>query len=127
MSDQDLASLRDLLREAVAGSRLTGREAEAVLGIGHGNLERLLNGTLELRIRHVLALARHLQVSPADFFAMGCPEAVGAAQHDLAEWVTPPRRRQAGQAPLPKTADDLAALIRSAVQQELAARDRMDG
>ncbi len=127
MSDQDLASLRDLLREAVAGSRLSGRDAEAVLGIGHGNLERLLNGTLELRIRHVLALARHLQVSPADFFALGCPEAVRAAQHDLTEWIAPPRRLQAGQAPLPTTADDLAALIRSAVQEELAARERKDG
>jgi len=127
MSDQDLASLRDLLREAVAGSRLTGREAEAVLGIGHGNLERLLNGTLELRIRHVLALARHLKVSPADFFALGCPEAISAAQHDLAEWVTPPHRRQTGQAPLPRTADELAALVRSAVQQELASRERKNG
>lgn len=127
MSDQDLASLRDLLREAVAGSRLSGHEAEAVLGIGHGNLERLLNGTLELRIRHVLALARHLQVSPADFFALGCPEAVRAAQHDLTEWIAPPHRLQAGQAPLPRTADDLVALIRSAVQQELAARDQKDG
>jgi transcriptional regulator with XRE-family HTH domain len=126
MSDQDLDSLRALLREAVAGSRLSGREAEEVLGIGHGNLERLLNGTLELRVRHVLALARRLKVSPADFFALGCPEAVRAAEHDLTEWVAPPHRRQAAPA-LPRTADDLAALIRSAVQQELAAREGKDG
>jgi transcriptional regulator with XRE-family HTH domain len=127
MSEKDLESFREVLREAVAGSQLSGRDAEDVLGIGHGTLGRLLNGTLDLRVRHVLALARYLKVSPADFFVLGCPDAVRAAEHDLVEWVTPPRRRKAGQKDLPRTADELAALIRSAVQQELAARERKDG
>lgn len=47
MVDQDLDELRRLLRHAFEGSRMYTRAIERALGVGHGNLERLLNGTLE--------------------------------------------------------------------------------
>ncbi|HSG39864.1 MAG TPA: helix-turn-helix transcriptional regulator [Thermoanaerobaculia bacterium] len=121
MTDRDLKELRALLRDAVVASRLSNRDVEEVLGIGHGTLERLLNGTLDLRVRHILALARYLKVSPADFFSLGCPQAVRAAEHDLSEWLSPPRRRQAEKdADLSRNPDELAKLVRAAVQEELA-------
>src|SRR5262245_8800395 len=95
MADRDLKDLRALLRDAVVASRLSNREMERVLGIGHGTLEKLLDGRQDLRVRHIMALASYLKVSPADFFALGCPQAVRAAEHELSEWLTPPRRRQA--------------------------------
>src|SRR5215210_6310204 len=65
MVDQDLKELRRLLRDAVESSRMYVRDIEAAMGVGHGNLERLLNGTLELRVRHLVAFARLLKIPPA--------------------------------------------------------------
>jgi hypothetical protein len=93
MSDADLSSLRALLREAIASSRLTTREAEKALGMANGSLEGVLTGRRELKVRHILALADVLKVSPSDFFVLGCPAANEAAQHELAEWLSPPARR----------------------------------
>lgn len=93
MIETDLTSLRALLREAIASSRLTTRETEEALGMAHGSLEGVLRGKLELKVRHILALAAVLRVSPADFFVYGCPTANDAAQHELVEWLSPPARR----------------------------------
>jgi transcriptional regulator with XRE-family HTH domain len=125
MADRDLKDLRALLRDAVTASRLSNREMERVLGIGHGTLEKLLNGTQDLRVRHILSLARYLKVSPADFFTLGCPQAVRTAEHDLSEWLTPPRRRQAEkEGALPRNPSELARMIRAAVQEEIASLKR---
>lgn len=125
MKDKDLKDLRALLRDAVAASRLSNREMERVLGIGHVTLVRLLDGRQDLRVRHILALARYLKVSPADFFTLGCPQAVRTAEHDLSEWLTPPRRRQAEKdAAQPRNPDEISRMIRAAVQEELASLKR---
>jgi transcriptional regulator with XRE-family HTH domain len=119
MIDDDLGSLRALLREAIAATRLTTREAEEALGMAHGSLEGVLKGKLDLRVRHVLALAGILRVSPADFFTLGCPAANDAAQHELVEWLSPPARRAVKAAPAPKS-NDLADLVRTTIREELA-------
>jgi transcriptional regulator with XRE-family HTH domain len=93
MIDADLSSLRALLREAIASARLTTREAEKALGMANGSLEGVLRGKRELKVRHILALAAVLKISPADFFVLGCPAANDAAQHELVEWLSPPARR----------------------------------
>lgn len=116
----DLRSLRELLREAIAATRLSSREVEDALGIGHGKLERLLNGQMELRVRHILVLADILKVSPGDFFILGCPGAVEAAQHELVEWLSPPARRRAAKAARSGNTDDIAQLVRTTVREELA-------
>jgi hypothetical protein len=119
MIDADLSSLRALLREAIAASRLTTREAEEALGMAHGSLEGVLKGKLELKVRHILALAAVLRVSPADFFALGCPAANDAAQNGLVEWLSPPTRRAMNAVAAPKPGD-LAALLRTTIREELA-------
>ncbi|HEX3554986.1 MAG TPA: helix-turn-helix transcriptional regulator [Thermoanaerobaculia bacterium] len=123
MIDDDLHSLRVLLREAIASLRLTNREAESAMGIAHGSLEGLLQGRLDLRVRHLLALAEILKVSPADFLALGCPTAQDAAQHDLVEWLSPPVRGRIKGAPTlmsSATSSDLADLVRKTIREELA-------
>lgn len=75
MADKDLKELRQLLRLAHAHPRCGGGDR------GRGNLERLLNGTLELRVRHLLAFARLLSIPPAELLELGCPQAAQAAQH----------------------------------------------
>jgi transcriptional regulator with XRE-family HTH domain len=129
MVDQDMDELRRLLRETVdcARAQMHTRDIEAALGVGHGNLDRLLNGTLELRVRHLLGFARLLKIPPADLFELGCTKATAAAQNRLLDWLGPDRRRAQGPSRLPSTPEELAELIRSAVREELAAREGGSG
>jgi transcriptional regulator with XRE-family HTH domain len=128
MVDQDLKELRRLLRDAVESSRMYVRDIEAAIGVGHGNLERLLNGTLELRVRHLIAFAHLLKIPPAEFLELGCPEATQAAQRRLVDWLGPERSQGlAGASRLPATPEELAELIRAVVREELAAAEQSTG
>jgi transcriptional regulator with XRE-family HTH domain len=122
MVDTDLKELRQLLREAVDASRMYGRDIEDALEIGHGNLTRLLNGTLELRVRHLLAFARLLKIPPAELLELGCPDAARIAQHRLLDWLGPDRRRAAQDGSRPSsTPEEFTELIRTVVREEIAA------
>ena len=117
----DLKQLRALLREAVRVLRLPVRDWERRLGVGHGNLEKLLDGTLELRVRHIVAFAQLLRVAPGDLLDTGCPDLVQKAEHRVSDWVTSARSsRKAEPAPSPALSEEVVAAIREAVRQELA-------
>lgn len=122
MSDSDLRRLRALVREALPTYHGAGRALEDALGIGHGNLSHLLDGRLELRVRHLLAIARMLGVPPHQFLELGCPEATDSARRDLTDFVAmslPVERKVAMQA---KKAVELDERIRKIVREELEAR-----
>jgi transcriptional regulator with XRE-family HTH domain len=122
MSDGDLRTLRALVREALPTYHGAGRALEEALGIGHGNLAHLLEGRLELRVRHLLAIAKMLSVPPHQFLELGCPETTDAAHRDLTDFVSrtlPPQRKVAVQA---AKAVDLDNRIRRIVREELEAR-----
>lgn len=118
MANKDLQQLRQVLREAVRASRMPIREMERQLGIGHGALYRMLDGELDLRVRHLLALADLLGVPPTDFFEIGCPDAMSRASKRLADWIG-----QTSRASEPTAASlslpELKELIRSTVREEL--------
>lgn len=117
--DKDLRQLRDLIREALGRSPLTARSLEDELGIGHGNLTHLLSGQLEMKLRHVLSIARLLGIPPHRLIELGCPEALAAATRDVTDYV---------EAPAPSrgirhlTGDALDERIRAIVRDELAAQ-----
>ncbi len=119
MPEQDLKQLRQVLREAVRATRMSTRDLERRLGIGNGNLGRMLDGRLDLRVRHLLALADLLDVPPGDLLELGCPDAVSRAKHRLGDWIgkrsSPPAEPTAASLSL----DQLNELIRNAVQQAL--------
>lgn len=128
MSEQDLKQLRQVLRKAVKAAGLTNRDLERRLGIGSGNIYRLLDGTLDLRVRHLLALADLLEIPPSDLLELGCPDAVSRAKKRLGDWIG-----QSSSAPREPTASSLSLeqlneMIRNAVQEALdqqsAAPDR---
>ena len=122
MSDSDLRTLRALVRAALPTYHGSGRAIEEALGIGHGNLSHLLDGRLELRVRHLLAIAKMLGVPPHQFLELGCPESYEAARRDLTDFVSmslPAERKVAMQAA--KTAE-LDNRIRKIVREELEAR-----
>jgi len=119
---EDLRQLRSVLRQAIQACGLSARQVERAVGLGHGNLERILDGRNELRVRHILGFARLLQVPPQDFLELGCPQPEAATRYRLKDWIMP---RQFGPPNAGKSPDgppdDLAKLVREAVQEALAA------
>ncbi len=92
MRHNDIKTLRQILREAMHASGRRRRELEVILRLGRGNLERLTDGTMELKVRHLLDLAELLGIPPADFLALGCPETTAKANRRLTDWIAPGRR-----------------------------------
>jgi len=128
MSDQDLSQLRQVLRQAVDASRMPIREMERRLGVGHGSLYRMLDGEFDLRVRHLLALAEILGVSPTDFLEMGCPDAVRNAKRHLADWIGGASQTSAAKPSAASLSlDGLKDLIRETVREEIEKRESDTG
>lgn len=122
MRQDPLSELRAVLREAVAATHRTNYELEKELGLGHGSLQRLFDGRVDVRVHHLLALARILQVHPMEFLELAFPD--WPARHHLTDWMKPDLRKKAGKRPgLPSTREELAELVRGIVQEELDARE----
>jgi len=119
MADKDLQQLRAVIREAVRATRLKDRDLERRLGIGHGNLHRVLDGQLDLRVRHLIALADLLSVPPGDLLEAGCPDAVSRAKHRLNDWIGQKNSKPAEPTAASLTLDQLKELIQSAVREEI--------
>ena len=119
---EDLRQLRSVLRQAISACRMAARDVETAMGIGHGSLERILDGRNELRVRHIVALARLLKVPPQDFLELGVPQPEGSTKYRLHDWIMP--REMAPPNAAKKTdgsASEVAKLVREAVQQALSA------
>jgi hypothetical protein len=121
MIEEDLRSLRQVLARAVEVSGLQRRDVERVLKLRNGTLSKLLDGSLDLRIEHLIALGRLLKVPPGDFLRLGCPQTGAAATYRLADWLGPADGAIPA-SPKPPTPEELAEMVRAAVREELAAR-----
>jgi hypothetical protein len=119
MLEEDLRSLCQILARAVDASGLQRREVEGALELRNGSLGKLLDGSVDLRVEHLTALARLLRVPPGDFLRAGCPRTGAAATHRLSDWIGPLEGSPAAPPPPP---EDLAEMIRAVIRQELAAR-----
>jgi hypothetical protein len=127
VTEGDLEPLRRVLARAIDASGLSRRDVERALRTRNGSLPQLLDGTLALQVEHLTALARLLRVPPGDFLALGCPATRAAARHRLADWIghTPEDTAipsEPSPAPAPPSPDELAAMVRSALREELASR-----
>lgn len=121
MARNDLYSLRLVLGRAIRASGRPLRELEDAIGVRHGNLRLLMDGKAEIRVAHLLGLARALGVPPADFLAAGCPKANAAATRRLRHLVGADLEEHApAPAPFPTTAAELASVVQSAVERALA-------
>lgn len=126
MSQDDLGPLRHLLQRVVQGTGVSPRRIENAIGLGHGKLALILNGTLDIRVRHLLRLAHFLSVPPADFLELAYPETARNAQHRLNDWLAPMRPRFKQQpaeaaAAAPADQDELREMMRGLLREELAA------
>jgi transcriptional regulator with XRE-family HTH domain len=113
MPNRELKPLRAVLARAVAAARLSSRTVENALGLRRGGWTEILSGKRILRVSHLLALARLLDVPPGDFLDLGLPKVNQAADRRVASWFSPPFKP-------PAPAADWEAAIRDAVRRELA-------
>lgn len=126
MAEADFEHLLTVLSRAILALPGPRRTLEDRLGIGRGNVDRLLDGRMEMRVRHILALARELEVAPGDFFALGCPGATENARYQLADRLAPPRhptraeKRATEAAPGGGGVEELRPLLRQLIREELA-------
>ncbi len=126
MFEDDLRSLRQVLARAIDTSGLKRRDVERALKLRNGSLGKLLDGSLDLRVEHLTALARLLRIPPGDLLKAGCPQTRAAATHRLTDWIGPPDNAPTSTPPPattpPPTPEELAEMVRAAMRQELAAR-----
>ncbi|HEX6864802.1 MAG TPA: helix-turn-helix transcriptional regulator, partial [Thermoanaerobaculia bacterium] len=73
-ADQEVARLRELLRNAIRLSGVTNRKIERHLGMSQGSLSRLLAGGIELKVKHILEIVEILGLPPGQFFRIAYPE-----------------------------------------------------
>jgi hypothetical protein len=89
--DKNMKRLLGLVRAGCASWPGLKRDLESALEIGHGRLEECLNGTRELRVCHVVNLARLLKVKPSDFFRLAYADDEASAPNQLEDWIGEPK------------------------------------
>ncbi|HEX9944573.1 MAG TPA: helix-turn-helix transcriptional regulator [Thermoanaerobaculia bacterium] len=70
----EIARVLDRLRIAVQAMGYSLRDIEKRLGVSDGYLSRVFLGTIELKIEHIIAIARALQMAPEELFAFVYPK-----------------------------------------------------
>ena len=71
--DQEIRRLLELFATLI---RVAGRSRQSIeqqLGLSSGYLSKILGGTVELRVEHVLMILEAVGLPPGDFFRMAYP------------------------------------------------------
>jgi len=126
--DDEIRRAAKLLEALIQVTGVSGEEIERRLEAAPGYVERLLTGRLELKLRHILAVLRVLEIEPSLFFQTLYPDAgpAGATVQldelrqrlealglDLGGETAPPG---------PDVGQDLERLVQGAVQAALSRR-----
>jgi transcriptional regulator with XRE-family HTH domain len=116
--DDAFGVLREMLREALDSTRLSARDVEDRLGIGHGMLKRLLDGSVELRLQHLTDFARLLEIDPRELVALDKPD--WQVRYRLVDWMSPQLRQTMGAAQPMMLSEEMSEAVRAIVREELA-------
>jgi len=118
----ETAQLVRVLRKAISAFGLTQKEVERRLGLSQGYLSRLFGGQIDLKMDHVLDIARVLQVDPNEIFRLAFPE----SRSELTQRTRHLRETFSVSAPepSPEQFSEIEEDIERIVQRVLARRDR---
>jgi transcriptional regulator with XRE-family HTH domain len=72
--DEEVRRATKLLETVMQAAGLTRKDLDQKLGAGPGYVSQVLTGRMELKLRHVLAILRALEVEPSVFFQTLYPE-----------------------------------------------------
>lgn len=128
--DDEVRRAAKLLEALIQAVGLSPEELETRLEASPGYLRRLLSGAVELKLRHILAILRILEIEPHLFFQTLYPEAGPAgAMVQLDELRQRLTALGVGRSAAPKPEvgmDDLERLVQGAVQAALSSRKPED-
>ncbi len=129
--DDEVRGAAKLLEALIQVMGVSPEELEMRLEASPGYVGRLLSGRVELKLRHILAILRILEIEPALFFQTLYPEAGpagGMVQLDeLRQRLTALGVGCEPTAPKPEVGmDDLERLVQGAVQAALSGRKPED-
>jgi len=124
MIDDDIRRYIVVLDELIGRSRLTKADVEHRLHWAKGRLTKLLQGTYELKVRHVLSVLDAINVDPLHFYALVHRSANPRRGGSLAESLISAFEAQGAQPqplllPITLTAEELDARIEQAVRRAL--------
>ena len=71
--DQEVLRLGEVLATVVRVSGRTRQSLEQQMGLSSGYLSKLLGGTVDLRLRHILMVIEAVGMEPVDFFRLAFP------------------------------------------------------
>lgn len=94
--ESQTAHLGKVLKQAIGALGLTQKEVEHRLGLSQGYLSRLFGGQIELKVDHVVQIAKVLEVEPEEIFRLAFP----ASEEDPTHRAL--RLREAFGVPLPE-------------------------
>jgi len=123
--DDEVRRATKLLETVMQAAGLTRKDLDQKLGAGPGYVSQVLTGRMELKLRHIIAILRALEVEPAVFFQTLYPENRPATDAVVMEEFLR-RFQQLGFGPRPAQpapaldTQGLETLIRSAVRAALA-------
>jgi len=123
--DDEVRRATKLLETVMQAAGLTRKDLDQKLGAGPGYVSQVLTGRMELKLRHIIAILRSLEVEPAVFFQTLYPENRPATDAVVMEEFLR-RFQQLGFGPRPAQPppaldpQGLETLIRSAVRAALA-------
>ena len=123
--DDEVRRAASLLEALIQATGVSPEELEKRLETSPGYLGRLLSGIVELKLRHILAILRILEIEPALFFQTLYPEAGPAGGtvriDELRQRLAELGVGREPAAPKPEVGmDDLERLVQGAVQAALS-------
>lgn len=122
--DDEVSRAAKLLDVLIQTTGVSAEELEKRLEASPGYLDRLLSGAVELKLRHILAILRVLEIEPALFFQILYPEpgpVGGTVQLDELRRRVKDLGVGGGPAPTPDLGiEDLERLVQGAVRGALA-------
>jgi transcriptional regulator with XRE-family HTH domain len=67
-SDEQVARVRDALRDIIRRRKSSLKQVEQALGQGKGYLSQLLGGNVDIKLKHVFGILSVLGADPDEFF-----------------------------------------------------------
>ncbi|HBL26525.1 MAG TPA: hypothetical protein DD490_06800 [Acidobacteria bacterium] len=74
MIEDEISRCAKMLESVVRMHGLSARQLEDKLGYGAGTVNRLFNGKIELKVRHILLILGVIGIPPSQFFREAFPE-----------------------------------------------------